>query len=125
MACFIVLHVNIVKQSYSFFDQKVQHCGQACLQWYRMVLGVMVLLCSNFLAFDIFHTFIVTIFFVFLPCSHGFCCLRSSATKIQGWLDTAVASRDSSFGSGSSGKVKRTSNSVIVSYLCYLFLHKW
>lgn len=123
VAFFIVLNVIFVKLSYSFFDQKVQHCGQACLQWYHMVLGVMVLLCSNFLAFLILflHSLQPFFFFLFVSYSHAFSCLRSSAAKNPGWLDTAVASRDRSFGSGSSsGKVRRTSNLVIISYLCFL-----
>jgi hypothetical protein len=65
VAFFIVLNVNFVKLSFSFFDQKVQHCGQACLQWNHMVLGVIVLLCSNFLAFLILFLHSLQPFFFF------------------------------------------------------------
>ncbi|XP_062164014.1 uncharacterized protein LOC133870807 isoform X2 [Alnus glutinosa] len=63
--------------------------------------------------------------------SHG-PSVQSSAAKIQGWLDTAVASRDRSFGSGSSsGKVskvavnenswKRCATHVRISHLIRIF----
>ncbi len=100
---------RIVTLSYFFFDQKVQHCGQACLPWCHMVLGVMVP-CSNFLAFFFMLTIHVMFLFFWLPCPHVFNCVRSSGAKLPGWLDTATfASRHRPFENGSSsGKVKMT-----------------